>query len=286
VVAAAAILLLGGGVIGFALLPGKGGKGSLPAAGQPGAVLPAGVNAPRRLKLLVPAYFYPAGAGLAQWDRLLGVPDPAAVVVIANPNSGPGKGADPSYVRVLDRALQEGFTVIGYVPTRYAVRPLGEVKGDIDRWARLYRGVRGIFVDEQASAADQIDYYAALYGHAHKEVGLGLVINNPGTASAEGYLARPAADVVCLVESAKDFSTFQPPAWASGYPAARFGGFISGTDDPARMKRYVEEMVAKGVGYCYVTDGQGPNPWDRLPRYWEAEVEAVQQVNARGAGAR
>jgi hypothetical protein len=34
------------------------------------------------------------------------------------------------------------------------------------------------------------------------------------------------------------------------------------------------------VGYCYITDGKEPNPWIRLPRYWEAEVEAVQQVNA------
>jgi hypothetical protein len=229
----------------------------------------------------VPAYFYPAGEGLAQWDRLLGAPDPAAVVIIANPDSGPGKGANPKYVQVIDRARQKGFTVIGYVPTNYAKRPLGEAKDDIDRWIRFYPGVRGIFFDEQASAADRISYYAELYGYARKERGLPLVINNPGTTCAEDYLSRPAADVVCLVESGKDFSSFHPPAWASGYRAACFAGLIVKIDDPVRMKHYVLEMVAKRVGYCYITDGQGPNPWDRLPRYWEAEVEAVQQVNAQ-----
>jgi hypothetical protein len=66
----------------------------------------------------------------------------------------------------------------------------------------------------------------------------------------------------------------------SGYRAARFAGSIFKNDDPVRMKHYVLEMVAKRVGYCYITDGKEPNPWNRLPRYWEEEVEAVQQVNA------
>jgi hypothetical protein len=32
---------------------------------------------------------------------------------------------------------------------------------------------------------------------------------------AEEYLARPAADVLCLVESGKEFNTFHPPGWAN-----------------------------------------------------------------------
>ena len=33
------------------------------------------------------------------------------------------------------------------------------------------------------------------------------------------------------------------------------------------------------MGYVYITDDQGPNPYDRLPSYWEAEIEAVRQAN-------
>jgi hypothetical protein len=108
---------------------------------------------------------------------------------------------------------------------------------------------------------------------------LTLVIDNPGTICAEEYLARPAADVVCLVESGKDFSTFDPPAWARDYEAARFGGSIFNNDDPVKMKEYIRGMVAKRVTYCYITDGKQPNPWSQLPRYWDEEVEAVRQVN-------
>jgi serine/threonine protein kinase len=283
VVAALVVLLLGAGLLGFALIPRKSGEASPSSASQPGGQLPASANASPRMKLLVPAYFYPAGEGLAQWDRLLEAPDPSAVVVIVNPDSGPGKIADPNFVRVLGRARQKGFTVIGYVPTRYAARPLEETKDDIDRWILLYPGIRGIFFDEQASSADRIKYYADLYGYARKERGLTLVINNPGTTCAEQYLSQPAADVVCLIESGKDASAFHPPAWVSGYRAAHFAGSIFKIDDPVKMKQSVLDMAAKRVGYCYITDGKEPNPWNRLPRYWEAEVEAVRQVNVHNA---
>ena len=42
----------------------------------------------------------------------------------------------------------------------------------MDRWVRLYPGVAGIFVDEQASAAERVDYYAVLYEYARKQRGL------------------------------------------------------------------------------------------------------------------
>jgi hypothetical protein len=84
----------------------NGGKGSLPQTGRLGDSIQTGADISPRLRLLVPAYFYSAGESLKQWDRLLESPDPTAVVVIANPDSGPGKVAYPDYVRAIDRARQ------------------------------------------------------------------------------------------------------------------------------------------------------------------------------------
>src|SRR5439155_5786569 len=165
---------------------------------------------------------------------------------------GPGKAADPKYARVIDQARDKGFTLIGYVSTKYAKRPIREVKEDVDRWVNLYPRVQGIFFDEQASAADRVDYYAALYDYARKERGLSLVVNNPGTSCAKEYLARPAADVVCLVESTKEFGLFRPPPWAADYPASRFAATLYKVSDSERMKRYVLGMAGKRVGYCYL----------------------------------
>jgi hypothetical protein len=276
-VAAALALLAGAG--GLALYKTTGGGG--PPPGAPPA--PPGAGAGPRLRLLVPAYFYPAAEGLVEWNRLLESAAPAATVVIANPDSGPGKAADPNYAKVLERARRKGIVVLGYVSTKYAGRPLHEVKGDVDRWARFYPGVGGIFFDEQASAADQVLYYAALYEYVRKERGLGLVVGNPGTVCAEEYLARPAADVACLVETTKDLGTYRPPAWAGRLPESRFAALACKVEAPERMRQLVLEMGGHHIGYCYVTDGTGPNPWGRLPRYWEMEVTAVRQVNDRKA---
>src|SRR3954463_12909877 len=35
----------------------------------------------------------------------------------------------------------------------------------------------------------------------------------------------------------------------------------------------VRKAAELGVGNVYVTDDKMPNPWDRLPKYWEKEVQ-------------
>ena len=270
----AALLLVGAGALAayVAITP----KGRAPD-GRP----PVAADAPPRLRLLAPAYFYPAGDGRAQWDRLAESPAAAATVVIVNTSSGPGQTADPNYTEVMDRLRRKSVLLIGYVSTRYGNRPLHEAEDDMDRWVQLYPAVQGVFLDEQASTADQVPYYAALYEHARKKRGLALVVSNPGTACAEGYVAKPAADVVCLAEAPRDFADFRLPAWADRYPPERFAALLSHTDSAEQMRKHVLAMGAKGVGYCYITDGRAPNPWGALPRYWEAEAAAVRGVNER-----
>jgi hypothetical protein len=271
---AALVLLVGAGAVAFAVYEAVVTKGR-PAPGGPAAE----ADGPTPLRLLVPAYIYPAGEGLAQWDRIIESPAAASTVVIVNPESGPGRAADANYTRVLERARRKGVTVIGYVSTKHAARPLSEVQGDVDRWARFYPDIQGIFFDEQASAADRLPYYATLYEYVRKERGLSLVVTNPGTECAEEYLARPAADVACLVEAPKGFNAYRRPAWANRYPADRFAALLCKTSSPEEMKRAVLEMRDNRIGYCFITDADEPNPWGRLPRYWEAEQEAVRQAN-------
>ncbi len=235
-----------------------------------------------RLCLLVPAYFYPAGEGLKHWERLIAASARVPVVAIVNPASGPGARADANYTRLLDRAKrQPGFTLLGYVSTRYARRPAAEVRADVDRWLRLYPQIHGIFFDEQASGADQAGYYAALHAHVRKERKLRLAVTNPGTVCAEAYLARPAADVACLFEGADGFGAWKPPAWAKKYGPRRFAALAYKVVGVEQMRKYVGAAAEKGVGWLYVTDAAGANPWDRLPAYWEEEVAAVSKADGR-----
>jgi serine/threonine protein kinase len=282
VLAAAAVLVLvacGAGFAIYKMIAAKGptdsGTGGTPVS----AVQTGETPTPSRLRLLVPAYIYPADEGMTQWERILDSPVAAMTVAILNTSSGPGKAADPNYVKVVEQAKPKGVTAIGYVSTQYARRHLDEVKGDVDKWVRFYPGIQGIFFDEQASSADQVPYYASLYEYVRKERGLSLVVTNPGALCAEEYVSRPVADVVCLVEVTKDFDSYKPPAWTNRYPAERFAALICKTDTLEQMEKHVLEMREKKIGYCFITDGDQPNPWGRLPRYWSAEVEAVRRAN-------
>jgi hypothetical protein len=239
------------------------------------------------VRLLVPAYFYPAGNGAKEWDKLIAAADRAAIVAIVNPASGPGRRVDPNYTAVLDKAAKaKQLTLIGYVSTSYAKRPLEEVKADVDQWLKFYPSIVGIFFDEQTSAAEQVDYYAALYKHVRATHKLQLVITNPGTTCDEEYLAKPAADAACLFENAKPFDAARLPEWRSKYPADRAAVLSYQIDSTEAMQVLVAFAVKNNIGYCYVTDARGNNPWNRLPKYWDEEVAEVERLGMRGGASR
>lgn len=234
-----------------------------------------------RLTILVPAYFYPAGPGLKHWDNMIASAGRVPIVAIVNPGSGPGKEVDANYTAVARRAHKAGIRLIGYVSTSYAKRPLAEAKADIDTWLKFYPEITGFFFDEQASAADKADHYAALFQHARKTFPKAHVFSNPGTICAVDYLKRPCTNVACLHESAGAFGPFQLPPWAEAYPANAFAALVYKTPGTDNMTAVLRDAVKKKVGYFLVTDGDGANPWDRLPSYWDEEVRAIQTINAK-----
>ncbi|MFL5243061.1 MAG: protein kinase domain-containing protein [Gemmataceae bacterium] len=279
VLLAAVFMLLGTCAAAFAVYKiAEGRKAESTGEKTAGPPIAAGAD-PARLRLLAPAYFYPAGEGLMQWNRLLESPAAAMTVAIANPESGPGKIADANYTKLFARAREKGVFVIGYVSTNYGKRLLHEVKEEVDRWIDFYPNIQGIFFDEQTSVADQVPYYAALYDHVRKVRGLQLVITNPGTVCAETYVSRPASDVACVAEVVKDFGQYRRPGWTDRYPLDRFAALLCSTPSAEQMKKLLLAMPDNRIGYCYITDADEPNPWNRLPTYWEAEVEAIQEIN-------
>ncbi|HVW00951.1 MAG TPA: spherulation-specific family 4 protein, partial [Planctomycetaceae bacterium] len=105
------------------------------------------------IRLLVPAYFYPAGEGLVAWKKLIASAEQTPVVAIVNPDSGPGKRVDAVYHEIFQWAKPSKIKLIGYVTLSYAERPISAVKADIDSWLHFYPEVAGIFFDEQPSQA-------------------------------------------------------------------------------------------------------------------------------------
>ena len=202
------------------------------------------------------------------------------VVAIANPATGPGEQPNTDYGAVVSRAKRGGLTVIGYIGTNYARRPLPEVEADIDRWVRFYPEIGGIFFDAQEREAGQADYYVTLRDYATMKIKGATVIANPGTICAEEYATRLGSVPLCLFSYSGGFEDFRLPRWAEHHASGQFAAMPNQVASPEQMRDYIQVASSRGFGLIYITDAKGPNPWDRLPTHWDAGVEAVRKVNS------
>lgn len=227
------------------------------------------------VKLLVPAYFYPAGEGLQTWHKLIAAGAKTPVVAIANPNSGPGTAIDPAYTKVIREAQGAKVIVIGYVSTSYAKRTAADIKHDIDEWLKFYPSIQGIFFDEQTSEAAKSDFYLDLAQYARKKIPRAFIVTNPGTNCAEEYFSKNVADTICVIENGEGLEKYTPPTWTKKYPAERFYGLAYHVSKVEGLRTSIQAASQKHLGYVYVTDDKLPNPWDTLPPYWDAELQAV-----------
>jgi len=265
---------------------------------------PKSASMTKQMRLLVPAYFYPNGSGAALWERMIKVGETEQLVVIANPNSGPGQ-TDATYQKILSRASASGLRVLGYIATGYGGVSLSQIKSNIDKWLKLYPTIQGFFFDEQEpkeknDKGDMIAYYSKAFSEARNAISKtkckSLIISNPGTECSERYLTEANADVLCLYERSdkpepddgKRFSSFHVP-WMKKYPADKFAVLIDQVASKDLMKQYVQVAREKGFGYVFITNepGRDPdgaycatcekegnptnqcqancNPWDKLP---------------------
>jgi hypothetical protein len=255
--------------------PGESAEAPRAAAAPPAPPAPTS-----RLQVLVPAYFFPTGAGLRAWQRLMADSSRVPIVAVANPGSGPGEQEDPSYRRVIDAAAGEkGMRVIGYVNTGYAKRPGDAVMNDIDRWVELYPAIQGFFFDQQSPQAQHVDFYIKLNEYARHKVKDALVVGNPGTTCDLAYFARAVSDITCIFASFEGFDQLNPPIIPRRPDSSRIAALLYQIPDAKAMRQVLKEAVFKGISYIYISDAEkGSNPWGQLPAYWDDEVEAMSQA--------
>jgi hypothetical protein len=234
------------------------------------------------LDVVVPAYFYPSAN--SPWNAMTAAADEVAITAIMNPGNGPGNAKDNNYVAAVNAFRAAGGRVLGYVYTSYGARALTTVTADIDRYAMWY-GIDGIFVDEMANTgpAERLNYYKAIYDHAKSINPDWEVMGNPGTTTIEQYLTWPTADRLMVFENVSaEYPDYDPSAWNKNYDSARFVHLIHTEPSAATMQTRLEQALTKGVGGIYITNDDlvQNNPWDTLPTYWQAEVNAIAAINA------
>ena len=136
--------------------------------------------------IIVILYTPPDDASWAELVRARGSHPSVPLLAVVNPGNGPGRSKDPSYASGIRSLQAAGISVIGYVHTSWASRPLAEVGADVASYLAWYPSLDGIFIDEMQGVAGSEAYYASLAASI-RDAGFRLTVGNPGTDIARSY---------------------------------------------------------------------------------------------------
>jgi hypothetical protein len=236
------------------------------------------VRVPYPQRLLIPAYF---SATNGKWQTTCDalVQRRATATLVMNPDSGPGVGTDADYQRAMDYCHARGQTVIGYVTTDHANRPVDDVTADIDRWYEFYPGLRGVFLDEMSNHEDDDSraYYSELHRLVKQRSPRHQVVGNPGIAAATPWqVTTPVVDVLVVFEgpfrrqrrndAAMPYQEWRPPSWVVSHRPGSFAHIVYESPDAATTRAIcVASWRDRNAGWIYVTPDGRPNPFDEIP---------------------
>lgn len=239
-----------------------------------------------KLQILLPLYIYPNWYDKNKyvWKQVLAAAKKVPIVAIINPNSGPNNAPpNTDYQQGIKDLHRAGIKIIGYVPSNYAKRDIQLVKSDIDLYLKHFK-IDGIFIDEAASSTEKAKYYQQLYQYIKSKSKVYNVIINPGVNIDETYLNYQVADTIVTFENFQsNWNNYYPIVSKKKYPSQKFAALVHTTANQKLMKSTLDRAIKHNFGYVYITDDStntpNKNPWDTLPKYWQAKVNYIQKLN-------
>jgi len=192
------------------------------------------------------------------------------MVVIINPNNGPGAGVDSFYQTYIPALQNAGVKVIGYVYTQYGARSSSVVKADIDKYKQFYPSLEGIFFDEMANVPGSETYYRNLVDYA-KTKGFSFSVGNPGAVTSAEYIGIMNFTIIYEDQGLPSISQFQNYA---SYDNNKLGML------PYDVGTYSADWVKQAadiVGWIYFYN-PSPEPWVSLSPYFEQIASTLNSI--------
>ncbi|MGD9970488.1 MAG: spherulation-specific family 4 protein [Sulfuricurvum sp.] len=225
---------------------------------------------------LIPLYSYP---GDAAWDKLIRTDTTLRRLAIINPQNGPvacDRPATADYRNGIAKLKESSVQVVGYVYTRYAHRPMEAVKADIDRYRECFSNLDGIFLDETNSSTQSAPYYARINAYIKESNGSQLTLLNPGVYPEEAIVR--ASDITVIYEDEGDrYGAITPPPYVAEYPSSRFALLGYGISEEGVSDAKIASLKTAKIGYVYLSEDGGDNPWDTLSGYFERLMERLKE---------
>lgn len=221
--------------------------------------------------VIIPLYSYP---GDPAWQRAAASGKTLETIAIINPASGPlpcTTSTAEAYRQGIKQLQRGSVKVIGYVHTSYGARQIDTVKKEIDLYRECFSPLEGIFFDEVNSSAKSAPYYAELTRYLKQRDPRRIAVLNPGVFPDEAILS--AADTLIIYEDeGENFHRLKPPPYAKHYPARKFAMLAYGVNPTPENFAKIPPLLHLPLGYLYLSDDGGENPWDTLSTYYERLV--------------
>src|SRR6266480_7847310 len=163
-----------------------------------------------RSGVVIPLYSYPDSTWTTIAQTAKAHPN-VPIMVIINPNNGPGPSSDPVYLAAVQKLQSAGVTVLGYVDMltgggTLPAKTVPSAENQVDAYHNWY-GANGIFFDDFNNG---FTYSPATYATLDtyvKAQGMTYTMGKPGTSVSSGYIGT--LDNLVIYES-------------SGYPSLSF----------------------------------------------------------------
>src|SRR5947209_5770827 len=216
--------------------------------------------------LVIPLYTDPStGTWAAVLNAKISHPNVPMIVVI-NPNNGPGTYPEPGYLAGVKAFQAVGIIVLGYMATGYAKTYIGLVQHDLYAYWSWYT-LDGIMFDEMSDLMMDQGYYATLNAYV-KQIGMTYTMGNPGIPVPMGLIGT--LDSLAIYES-PGYPAISVLSQYSAYSKMDFAAIAIGVP----LNTAFLASASPYVGWVWVTNDSLPNPYDSLPSYFTSLVAAL-----------
>lgn len=203
------------------------------------------------ITVIVPLYSYPTGEYAQEWDKLINFQTNKEMLVIINPDNGPGNQKDDNFSEKIKILKNKGFKVIGYVYTNYGSRDLNQVYKDIDSWFSFYPDINGIFLDEVVDKNQT--YYSKIADYIKSKNNLLLTVGNPGTEVNLSYLSI-FDRLIVFENSYNNFINYNLKYKYSDINPSKVCILIYAVLDTTSFEKAKSKGLSNNIGCQYLTD--------------------------------
>ncbi len=223
------------------------------------------------LRIILPLYSFPTDMHGEIWRTVAMVGDSVPIIVIWGINDTNDVGIYREYLSLLSKAKY--IRLVSYVATANGTRPIEEVLQKIDYYVSNFN-ISGIFLDEVNNSEATLSYYKRIISYIHSFPDIHLVILNSSYATLD-FITNTGADIVVIFEDdVSEWKHFNKQEYMQISPKYK-AVIINNVWFRYRMKKLIEQAAKYKIGNVYISDRE----YDKLPSYWNDEVNIVHQIN-------